>query len=159
MNATRAVSINLEVPYGAVVEVCTVDDRPDIVDLYRASNSASSLGDILFDLNDAKLPYWSAFKDREGRIRVAMLPCTDGVVYVVANPHDLGSDDLIGGFVELAQRVRARHVAHGVQKFFVAYGAGLEQFGEILERAGFVGAPLIVRSMQFTGSGELARRN
>jgi hypothetical protein len=51
----------------------TSDDRPALADLYRVSCLDVAFREFAADLNDATIPYWYAFKDERGEIRVAML--------------------------------------------------------------------------------------
>ena len=70
---------------------CTSDDRLALDDLYRALCPEVTFKEFASDLNDATIPYWYAFKDEQGEIRVAMFVWNNGAVWVVARPGECES--------------------------------------------------------------------
>jgi len=147
-------SASPEFPRGTICS-CTPEDRPALANLYQASYPEATFKDFMAGLNDSEIPYWSAFKDAEGRLRVAMFAWRNGVVWVMANPDDAESEEVRRGFLRLAEDARARLASVGVTDLFVAHTATLNRFGEILEHAGFLGKPyMVMRMMHFTDSGK-----
>jgi hypothetical protein len=78
---------------------CSVRRPQALEDLYRASCPEVTFKEFASDLNDATMPYWYAFKDEEGEIRVAMFVWNNGAVWIVARPGERESPEVKRGFL------------------------------------------------------------
>lgn len=139
------------------IVACTPEDRPALVDLYRASCPEVPFAAVASDVNDKSIRYWYACKTETGEIRVAMFVWASGVVFVLVRPEDVESDEVAAAFLSLAREIRRRL---GVPELSVLHSTCIQRFGELLERAGFLSKELVVaRTMHFSTAGEVERKN
>ena len=145
--------------HGAIV-ACTVEDRPALFDLYRASCPEVPVAAIASDVNEQSIRFWYACKSESGEIRVAMFVWASGVVFVLVRPEDVESEEVAAAFLNLAREIRRRLAPSGVTELSILHSTRIQRFGELLERAGFLSKELVVaRTMHFSAAGEVERKN
>lgn len=149
-------SNQVELPRGTVA-ACVPADRADLTELYRAAYPHSTLADLTEDLRDESLEKWVVYRDEQDRVRVAVYICANGMLCVLARPEECTSDEIMHGFLMLAQKAQEAFAPRGL---WILHSATLQPLAKRLELGGFLSKEFsMIRSLHFDNSGTPVRAN
>ena len=140
------------------VSGCTVEDRPALWEMCRATEPLASVQEIGNSLQDADFARWAVYRDRNSRIRIAVYMNPNGTIHLLMQSEDMSDPEVKQGFLELARGVHKAFKVNGITDLVIVCPKVLRPFMAMLTNDGFVSAEIYtIHGMHFTGAGQIDR--